>query len=251
MDYNFRDLATTVDDVQDNQQLEGFKFANFDSAQSGWWLLSRDAPTPEEKEVTESVPYSQGKLDFSVIGSDRFFENREITYQLLYLDDDYQERKVLESGIKQQLMPQLRQSLYDSHEDSYHWLAKAKSVTVEDDAEYGTLKATIVFDAYPFAIGNDDGSDNDVWDEVYFPDWIFQDYDFAVNNETVQAEFVNSGDHTIVPEFIVTGTVTIGGVTLTAGTYQNAPITLAVGANKLSISGKGTVKLRFFKEVMI
>lgn len=62
----------------------------------------RTAPTPEEQEITESVPYRQGSYDFSMIDNERFFNNREITYKLLYVGEKYHNRKGFEQELNRQ-----------------------------------------------------------------------------------------------------------------------------------------------------
>ena len=102
--YDFHDLDKNSDIDLYMLPDEGFAFANFNSADKGWWLTKRDAPTPKEKEITYSVPYSQGEEDFSNLDNQRFFEAREITYELLLVDDDYSYRKAKEKEIKRLVM---------------------------------------------------------------------------------------------------------------------------------------------------
>lgn len=70
--YDFHDLDKNSDIDLYMSPDEGFTFANFNSADKGWWLTKRDAPTPKEKEITYSVPYSQGEEDFSNLDNQRF-----------------------------------------------------------------------------------------------------------------------------------------------------------------------------------
>lgn len=253
MSYEFKDINDLTQASSESKPAEGFAFGDFYSADENWWLLDRSAPTPDEKEVTEDIPYSQGILDFSALTGDRFFSNREMTYQLLSLSDDYQDRKAIENELKRRLTTQLTQALFDTHEPGLHWIGKVKSVTVEDDSKYGTLKATIVFDCYPFAIGNS-AEGTDIWDDVFFPNWVFQDTSFKVNG-TQNINMINIGSHTAEVKIVVTGTVTVAGsfgsMTLTAGTYTDTQLTLAIGENKLTLSGSGTINFEFYKEVMI
>lgn len=41
---------------------EYIKFGDFNSRDSGWYLQKREAPTPDEKEIVESIPFMQGYL---------------------------------------------------------------------------------------------------------------------------------------------------------------------------------------------
>ena len=65
MQYRFRDLQPTLRDTFDEIPEEGFAFGDFDSRKAGLFLVERTAPTPEEKEITESVPYMQGVYNVS------------------------------------------------------------------------------------------------------------------------------------------------------------------------------------------
>src|SRR5699024_6231271 len=101
------------------------------------------------------------------------------------------------------------QPLYDTHDVGFHWLGKAKNITVEDDDKLNMLTATIKFDCYPFAIANNvEGSD--VWDEVFFPHWIFQDTKYTVNGTQV-INLYNIGSKSIECELVVSGSVTVAG----------------------------------------
>ena len=252
--YDFHDLGKYSDEELERQITEGFVFGNYDSRENNMFLISRDAPTPSENEITESVPYMQGVYDFSQLnGGERYFDNREITYQVMLFEKDYPTRKYAEQEIKRQLMPLGIQPLYDSHDNGYHWLGKCKSVSVEDDAEKGTLSCSVVFDCYPFAIYNStEGSD--IWDDVYFPHWIFQETKYTVNGSQSISLF-NIGSKSAECELIVTGTVNASGsfgtLNLTAGNYKDTQLVLTMGENKLTLSGNGTIEFRWHREEMI
>ena len=252
--YDFHDLGTHDDDDLERAIDEGFIFGSYSSADNDMFLISRDAPTPNENEITESVPYMQGVYDFSQLnGGERYFDNREITYQVMLFEQDYSTRKYAEQEIKRQLMPLGIQPLYDSHDNGYHWLGKCKSVTVEDDEAKGTLSCSIVFDCYPFAISNDDAG-ADIWDDVYFPHWIFQETKYTVNGSQSISLF-NIGSKSAECELIVTGTVNVSGsfgtLNLTDGNYKDTQLVLAMGENKLTLSGDGTIEFKFYREEMI
>ena len=252
--YGFHDLGKYTDEELERQITEGFVFGDYDSRKNNMFLISRDAPTPSEKEITESVPYMQGVYDFSQLnGGERYFDNREIAYQVMLFEKDYPTRKYAEQEIKRQLMPLGIQPLYDSHDNGYHWLGKCKSVSVEDDAEKGTLSCSIVFDCYPFAIYNE-AEGSDIWDDVYFPHWIFQETKYTVNGSQSISLF-NIGSKSAECELIVTGTVNVSGsfdtLNLTDGNYKDTQLVLAMGENKLTLSGDGTIEFKFYREEMI
>ena len=254
MEYIFRDLPPSEVDLDTYPvNVEGFSFADFDSVKAGWWLTERTAPTPDEQEITESVPYKQGSYDFSMIDNERFFDNREITYKLLYVGDEYKNRKGFEQELKRQLMPHNWGKLVDSHEPVYYWYAKCKSVEVDDDSESETLEASIVFTAYPFAYTNhNEGAD--YWDDVFFPHWIWQPVKFTVNgNSTVNVK--NIGSRPVLSGFNVTGNVKIKGgfgeLSLDSSNFKNSQVVLDIGDNNITLTGNGTIEFVFKREEMV
>lgn len=252
MSYEFVDTISS-DEPNENTIIEGLNFGSFDSREHGLWLITRDAPTPSEREITETVAYMQGVYDFSQFDNERYFDRRTITFKLQAIGQGYSDRKLLEEELKRGLMPLGIQPLYDSHDQGYHWLGKCQSITVEDDQEYQKIVATIVFDCYPFAIYNS-AEGSDIWDDVYFPHWIFQETKYSVNGSQSISLF-NIGSKSAECELIVTGTVNVSGsfgiLNLTAGNYKDTQLVLAMGENKLNLSGNGTIEFKFYREEMI
>lgn len=257
MKYDFHDLLQRTDDELEQQIIEGFKFGEYDSTEHDMFLISRDAPTPDEKEIVESVPYMQGVYDYSRLDTsgDRYFDNREITYQVMLFGAEYADRKSAEQEIKRQIMPLGVQNLIDTHDQDYHWQGKCKSITVDDDAKQSTLACTLVFDCYPFAIRNH-SEKADIWDEVYFPHWLFQNLKFTVaTGESKEIKVQNIGSRTLNPNVEVVGTVTVSGsfgqVTFKEGTYNNTQIILVTGENNFTLSGNGSITFVYYLEEMI
>ena len=56
MGYEFTDTQPTVMENQEKLITEGLVFGEFDSRELGWWLLERDAPSPSEKVIVETLP---------------------------------------------------------------------------------------------------------------------------------------------------------------------------------------------------
>lgn len=242
-----------------NDEPEGITFGGFDSRAFYLWLISRTAPSPQENEIVDSVPYMQGVYDFSMLDGERYFKNRELTYKFILVKDDYRDRVGLESHIKRLLMPQGIGELHDSHDPAYYWQAKCKSVEVEDDSKYGTLTVTIVFDAYPFAkLNHDEGTD--YWDDVDFNAHVWQDVEFTLSNQTKSVVIENAGSHLTPATLIYTGTdkikvkLTSAGGTEIEVNKDNSKalqVQLAVGRNTYDLTGTGTIKFSFRKEAML
>lgn len=254
-DYEFHDLDPYQgDDVAENTPMSGFTFGGWHSPTKGLFLITRDAPTPSEQEITEAIPYMQGILDFSMLGGQRYFGNREVSFTLELFNEDYPSRSALENATKRALMPFGIQPLYDTHNPGYHWLGKCKSVSVDDDdEEKQTLILTIVFDCYPFAI-RDVPEGDDRWNDVIFDSWVFQPVRFDVNGPA-QIRLINVADNAITPTIVVTGSLTLSGtfgtISVEEGTYSDSQISLAIGANYLSVDGTGSLEFQWHEEAML
>lgn len=256
MQYDFTGLDPYMGDDAPVVIQNGIAFADFDSRTEGFYLNTRDAPSPGEKANTESVAYMHGVYDFSTLDDERFFENRDLTFEFTLPSKDYPDRSRAENELKRRLMPLPIQSITDTHLPPWrHWRGKVKSISVTDDTDKRALTATIVFDAYPFAIAETAEGDQ-TWNNIYFPEDVFQEVDFDVVDGTDQKiVLINPGDSRLSPTILVTGTVTItgdlfGAVTLPAGNYSDTEVALVEGINYLKLSGSGHVTFGFIKEVM-
>lgn len=236
---------------------ESFTFGEYNSMDNRMFVTQREAPTPSEREIVETVPYMQGVYDFSQLNGQRFYENREITYQVILFEKKYPNRKIAEQEIKRQLMQLGIQNLYDSHDKGYHWSGKCKSVSVDDDEAKGTLSCSIVFDCYPFAISNNlEGSD--AWNDVFFPHYFFQKVKYDLGDKQT-IYLYNIGSNVVQCGIRVDGgTAVVSGPFSTTnehefpeGHYPNATLMLSVGKNEITISGTGTIEFRFYREEMI
>src|SRR5690625_1096386 len=79
---------------------EGFERSGKHTRDFGMWLIDRQAPTPTEKEILESIPFMQGSYDFSNILGERVFENRQLTYVFEIQKRDYERRKINQTVIE-------------------------------------------------------------------------------------------------------------------------------------------------------
>ena len=94
---------------------------------------------------------------------------------------------------------------------------------------------------------------DDLWDSFDFNNDVAQFLEFEVNKETTERIY-NASSTAVSPKLIVTGTVTVEAhdekTTLNAGTYAETEIKLATGWNDVKLSGNGTIKFSFHKEVL-
>jgi hypothetical protein len=232
---------------------EYIQFGDFNSKDAGWYLQSRDAPTPDKKEIVEQIPYLQGVLDFSDVLGEVFFDRREITYEFKLPNTDYPDRKVAERFIKSSMTTKSESQLFDTHDKRYYWLGKVKSIRVTDVPLKKHLIATIVFICYPFAFHVDNYFD-DVWDtfdfENDFSNWTKWDI-----NGREEIYFVNGGDTSVSPTVICSSDITLidkKGKIYKFQKGENNDFVLSVkpGINRFTAKGNGTISLRFNAEVM-
>jgi len=231
---------------------EGFTFAGKSTMESGYRLVGREAPSPSEKVIVESVPFMHGVYDFSSILGERVFENRNITYQLLLPKRSYPSRKIAEIKIKQWLMTAGIQPLYDTHDIGYYWLGKFTEVTVEDSHTDNALVVSATFDCYPFMVA-EQAEGNDIWDTFNFELDVAQTVSYEVNGSK-EITLYNVGSRGSVPQITASSAMSLekNGVifNVPSGTTKDELFRLEVGENPIKITGAGTIKFEFYKEVM-
>lgn len=196
---------------------EHIRFGNFNSRELGLYLISRDAPSPEEKEAIENLPLRDDIIDYAIMYGEKKFQPREITYVFEAFRKDYPSRKVLEQTIKRLTVTQLKGPLWDSHDIGYHWVGKCVSVQVEDDEEFKNLIATLTFQCYPYMKHMKSYFD-DVWNTFNFEADYSTWTKFKVDGEKT-IKLYNTGDHRIDVDILVDSskpiTETTGGTTTT------------------------------------
>lgn len=235
---------------------EYITFGDFNSRDSGWYLQKREAPTPDEKEIVESIPYMQGELDFSSALGERVFESREITYEFKLPFTTYENRKVAERHIKSSMVTKTQRKLRDTHDRRYYWMGKVKHIKVADDPIKRNLVATIVFKCYPFAFHEDEYFD-DVWDTFDFENdnSTWTKWALGYEKKKTPVYFVNAGDTSISPLIICSEDITLKDANgtiyyLKKGENKDFALTLDIGINYFEAQGNGTVAMHYSNEVM-
>lgn len=232
---------------------EYIAFGDFNSRDAGWYLQKREAPTPGEKEIVESIPYMQGELDFSSVLGERVFEPREITYEFKLPFKEYEDRKTAERMIKSQMVTKTEQKLFDTHDRRYYWMGKVKHIKVADDPIKKNLVATIVFKCYPFAFHENEYFD-DVWDTFDFNNDFSAWTKWGVSGEK-SIYFVNCGDTSISPTIKCSSNFNLiddNGTIYNFKKGENTDFTLILkpGVNYFTAQGDGYISMHFSIEVM-
>lgn len=232
---------------------EYIQFMGFNSKIEKLYLIERNAPTPDEKEILKDIPFKQGVLDFSALLGSRVFKNREIEYVFMLFNTPYNQRKIVERNIKQKLMVHSKNKLFDTHDGNYYWLGKCKSVEVENGERFNQLKVTITFDCYPYMISHTDYFD-DYWDTFEFDEDV-ANYTKYVVNGSLEFPLFNAGSVAVKPEITVNSTFRVkvndeDFIEFQSGSKKDYYLSLRPGVNKVRVEGNGTIQFHYQKEVM-
>lgn len=232
---------------------EYIQFMSFNSKNEKLYLIERNAPTPDEKEILKDIPFKQGFLDFSALLGSRVFKNREIEYIFMLFNTPYEQRKIVERNIKQKLMVHPRNKLYDTHDANYYWLGKCKSVEVENGERFNQLKVTVTFDCYPYMISHINYFD-DYWDTFEFDEDV-ANYTKYVVNGSLKFPLFNAGSVAVKPIITVDSTFRVkvndeDFIEFQSGSKQDYYLSLRPGLNDVIVEGNGTIQFHYQKEVM-
>lgn len=232
---------------------EYIQFMGFNSKTEKLYLIERNAPTPDEKEILKNLPFKQGVLDFSALLGSRVFENREIEYVFKLFNTPYNQRKIVERTIKQKLMVHPRNKLYDTHDSNYYWLGKCKSVDVENGERFNQLTVTIVFDCYPYMISHTNYFD-DLWDDFEFDEDVANYTKYKVKG-FLTFPLYNAGSVSVRPKVIVDSQFSVkvndgSPIVFEEGSKQDYYLSLRPGINEVYVEGTGIIQFHYQKEVM-
>lgn len=243
-----------MEKVWSNEYMEGFQFGGFSSIDNGFYLTEHDAPTPKEKEIIEDIPFMQGVYDFSFLLGERVFSNRKITFELVRPLEPYEVRKQVQAEMKNALMIKGVGRLEDTYlkELNAYWSGKCESVTFSDSESHWTLKATVVFECYPFALKNSDGY-SDKFDDEYFMDGIDQwtGFDVEILKNVL---LINDGVNAVSPQIETDSNMTIEFndelIEVKKGKNKDLFFKLQKGENRFTIYGNGHISFYIETEVM-
>lgn len=214
------------------------------------WLVSRSAPTPPEKEIIDSVPYMQGHYDFSDVMGERIYNNRTLSYVFEIKNRHYTSRKNVQTSLENWLMRSGIAPLYDDHAEGYYYMAKCTYINTEDAT--GGLRVTVDFDGYPFKISEAEEG-HDIWDIFNFELDVSILNEYQINGST-EVDLYNVGSNSRAPKITASSAMVIvkDGVTynVPAGQSQNDSFRLMIGDNPMTITGNGSIKFHWYKELL-
>ncbi len=218
--------------------------------------VERDIGYPEKEKIKVKVPFSNVEYDFSEIYGEQTYTERPLTYTLNILDphaiNTTERINILETKLSNWLMNSNgKQRLYDDVMPGYYYLAEVEG-GLDFDELWNHGKLTVEFTAYPFMIAElQEG--NDIWDTFNFELDVAQITEFEVNG-TLDVTLYNVGTPGLSPKLQTSNAmeITKDGVTyeIPKGTTESEDFKLKSGENKLTIKGNGTIKFKFYKELI-
>lgn len=218
--------------------------------------VEKEIGYPEKEKIKVKVPFSNIEYDFSQIYGEQTYTPRTLTYSLNVLDKNKKNTtekiNVIETQLSNWLMNSNgKQKLYDDTIPGYYFLAEVENGLSFDELwNSGTL--TVEFTAYPFMIAElPEG--HDIWDEFNFDLDVAQPVEFTVNG-SLNITLLNVGTPSLSPDIQASSEMQIlkDGVTynVPTGTSKSEDFKLQSGENDLTITGNGTIKFLFHKELI-
>lgn len=214
--------------------------ASFDDFSAS--VAQRKIKMPKKKSIKETVPFSNRTYDFSAIGGEVFWEERELEYIFEITADSPEQLEELKRKFSAWLAGVQEQELHDPHIPDYHFLATYDDLDPEDDEGLDKTTLTAKFTAYPYKIAN-----------------LPKVYDVTLPTSAHTAiQVLNESDHPV--SLTVANTVYI---TMKIGTAATAPISagsgtygalkLPAGVTTIELTNSeavgGTVRISFYEEV--
>lgn len=220
----------------------------------GMTIAEKNAGYPDKEKIKAKIPFSNVEYDFSEIYGEQTYSNRSLTYTFNVISKKPTTQKInaIETNLSNWLMNSNgKQRLYDDSMPNYYYLAE-----VEGGLNFAELwnhgKLTVTFTAYPFMISElEEG--HDIWDEFNFELDVSQITEFEVNG-SLEVVLYNVGTPNLSPELEATSPMEIvkDGVAYSVpiGKSKSSDFKLITGENDLTITGNGTIKFLFYKELI-
>lgn len=222
----------------------------------GVTIAEKNIGYPEKQKIKVQVPFSNIEYDFSEIYGEQTYTPRPLSFTFNVVERHKLNDTVLINLLETQLSNWLlgsigKQRLYDDSMPGYYYLAEVEgSLDFDELWNHGTL--TVQFTAYPFMI-SELPEGHDIWDEFNFELDVAQITDFEVNG-TLNVVLYNVGTPNLIPGIETSAPMQIVKNSITynvpTGKSKSDEFRLQSGENKITITGNGTIKFLFYKELI-
>lgn len=234
----------------------GFTYLNKHSFKDvGLTIAERSIGFPSKEKIKFKPPFSNHSIDFSEIYGSQVYTERELTYRFNIAGrriTDPERMYLVRTKLVNWLMDSNgQQKLYDDFYKNYYFLAEVESApSIEENWDHGSVDVTFV--AYPFMI-DELSEGHGLWDDINFELDYFQDVEFTING-TRTIELMNVGTADVRPKITASSAMSIqqGNVVhkVNPGTSESYSFMLKSGPNTLAVSGSGTIRFDFHKELL-
>lgn len=196
----------------------------------GLCVKAKEIGLPAKTLNRRTVPYANGSWDFSTLGGDPVWGDREIAYTFDILEDSEQAMNRKRDAVLNWLANIHEANLYDDAMPGYHFVGSYAGGDISDDVEASELTAKFV--CYPFRVADL---------ESRFP---------LRNGENILEYEGQATAAYILAD--AAGSVTIGGLTqgFSANIRTELPDTLSHGANAIALVCSGSACLYYTEEII-
>ncbi|MCB5934499.1 phage tail family protein [Caldibacillus thermoamylovorans] len=222
----------------------------------GVTIAEKNIGYPEKQKIKVQVPFSNIEYDFSEIYGEQTYTPRPLSFTFNVVERHKLNDTVLINLLETQLSNWLlgsigKQRLYDDSMPGYYYLAEVEG-GLDFDELWNHGKLTVQFTAYPFMI-SELPEGHDIWDEFNFELDVAQITDFEVNG-TLNVVLYNVGTPNLIPGIETSAPMQIVKNSITynvpTGKSKSDEFRLQSGENKITITGNGTIKFLFYKELI-
>lgn len=217
-------------------------------------LVERSTSPPEETPIKESAVGMQGDYDFTIdIFGERLYPNRVITYLFDGQEFNNEHKLFYKRFLENWLLTGTYVPLYDDLENKYYYIVKCINVELGIDSGKGKARTpyTINFDAYPFKI-KEAPEGSPYWDDYDISDY-YQKVEYTING-TQEIQMMNTGTTGVAPEVVLSSQMTLTKdgeqFIVPAGTRTIEDFRFEIGMNTFTVTGNGTIKFNWHKEVI-
>lgn len=204
-------------------------------------VMQRTISLPAKKEIKQTVPFSNKTYDFSAIGGEVYWEQRELEYIMEIDASCPEELSAKKTRFFNWVMNVMDEEIRDPFDPDWHYVGTFKNITPEDDESVEKSTITVVFEVYPYKFANTP--------TVYV---------IPVPAKSEVAErIVNDSGHRLTPtlEANVEMTLLMSGASYTvpADEVTDDRFKLEKGATTLKVANQtnndGLLKIEFVREV--
>lgn len=126
--------------------------ASFDDYEAS--LATRNIGMPTKKSIKETVPFSNVTYDFSAIGGELYWEERELEYVFEIIAATPEKLEELKTAFASWVMNVQGEEIHDPFIPDYHFVGTFDDIEFDDEESLDKTTVSVTFKAYPYKIAN-------------------------------------------------------------------------------------------------